>query len=138
MTKKIEEHQDVQNTLYEIGYLVVPTIAQEQLPGVVQEINKVLETNQATINSEGAPVLQDLAYEINKFSKAYFGWVRFTSTPEKAPEIKNKIDSMDSILRFLLIKADENTVIIKDEPENTEEVIVESETEVAPADAIVI
>jgi ribosomal protein S6 len=137
MTKRTEEHQDVKDTLYEIGYLIVPTIAQEQLPGVVQEIKSILDSNQATVTSEGEPSLTELAYDINKSSKAYFGWIRFNSLPEVAPQIKKKLDEMKSLLRFLLIKADESTVIIKDEPE-IEEAVVEADVEVIPTDTAVI
>ncbi len=119
MTKRTEIHQDERVELYEIGYLVVPTVAEEQLPGVVQEIKNVLEKHEAIINHEGAPVLQPLAYEIAKvsvgkrqrFDKAYFGWITFKTVTANAGAIKKEIDTRADILRYILIKADEPVVI---------------------------
>jgi len=139
MIKQNEIHQDEQVELYEVGYLVVPTVAEEQLPGVVEELHKVLKAHDAEIIMEGSPALRDLAYEIakvsvgkrQKFSRAYFGHVVFKATPAAAPLIKKDLDSNESYLRFILIKTDEETALT---PKIVSEALEGLKTEeVAPA-----
>lgn len=130
MTKHNDKHQDERVQLYEIGYLVVPTVAEEQLPGVVEDIHKILKDNQAEVTFEGAPVLRQLAYEIakvsvgkrHKFDTAYFGFVVFKTTPDMAPAINKALENIEKILRFILIKTDEETAMApKIVPEALEE-----------------
>ncbi len=132
MTKRTEEHQDERVQLYEIGYLVVPTVAEEQLPGVVQELKSILEGQGAVIHSEGNPLMRELSYSIGKSDTAYFGWIRFNVKSEVAPVIKQKVEGLEHLLRFLLIKADEDTIIIAPEVVSSEE-----ETEAPSVDATV-
>ncbi len=131
MTKQSEKHQDERVQLYEVGCLVVPTVAEEQLPGVVEGIRKILKDNQAEVVFEGAPVLRDLAYEIAKasigkkqnFERTYFGFVVFKATSEASLQLLIKLlVAIDKILRFIFIKTDEETAMApKIVPEALEE-----------------
>jgi len=143
MTKHNEIHQDERVQLYEIGFLVVPTVAQEQLPGVVSELHKVLKTHKAEIIMEDAPILRDLAYEIakvsvgkrQKFSKAYFGSVVFKAASEVAPLIQKELEANDTYLRFILIKTDKETALTpKIVPEALEGLKTEEVAPISPED----
>lgn len=136
MTKQTE-HQDVKTDLYEIGYLIVPTVAEEQLPGVVTDIKKVLEKHGAALAQEGAPVLRDLAYQMIKavagknrrYDTAYFGWMTFTAPKAEAPAIKKALDAMEDIIRFIFVKTEEKVII---PPRIIDEVAADGTTEAAP------
>lgn len=118
MTKQTD-HQDEGVELYEIGYLVVPTVATEQLPGVVEGLKTILTKHEAVISHEGAPALRELAYEMAKisvgkkqrFNKAYFGWVTFKAGPQNVVAIKKEVDAIAELLRFILIKTDEQILL---------------------------
>lgn len=138
MTKHDNTHQDERVELYEIGYLVVPTVAEEQLPGVVAELHKTLEANGAEITLEGSPVMRDLAYEIAKasvgkrerFNSAYFGFIVFKASTKTAPDLKKAFDATDKILRYILVKTDEETA---NTPRALPEIFEEVKSEETPA-----
>ena len=101
----------VQPRLYELGYLLAPLIASESTSEEVARIKKILGDN---IQSEGLPTMQRLAYTISKhigsnrheFDDAYFGWIKFETTPEQLSSIKNELEKLEMIVRYLLIKTE--------------------------------
>jgi hypothetical protein len=40
-----------------------------------------------------------------RFHNAYFGWVKFETSPASALVLKTKLDAMQDVLRFILIKS---------------------------------
>jgi len=124
--KKIEDNsnEEVESRLdvYEVGYLLVPTIAEENVGGEVTTLKDNLSSNGASFISEEFPKFIDLAYEMSrlidnkkqKFNSAYFGWVKFETTPSKAKTIKEMLDKDEKLIRFILIKTvRENTMSVK-------------------------
>lgn len=98
--------------LYELGYLLAPTISEEALGEEVQKIRLVLEQKGGTVMGEGFPALRALAYSIRignreggvSYSNAYFGFLRFEMVPQQAHELKAILDKNSAIIRSLLIK----------------------------------
>mgnify|MGYP006196396777 CR=1 FL=1 len=127
--------------IYELGYLLVPSIAEEAVEGEVSAIKDVLAKHGASFISEEAPTHIDLAYTIiksvsnknHRYDSAYFGWIKFETTPESMERIKKDIDANISIIRSLLIKTvRENTVLTKRVPRKARPDAIEvdeSETE---------
>lgn len=104
--------------VYEVGYHIVSSVAEEGVPAQVEAIKGLL--TKAEIIAEEAPKLIDLAYTIAKqvggirrrYDKAYFGWVKFVLEPEAIQEVKKQLDGMENVLRFILIKTvRENTLV---------------------------
>ncbi|MBU6370716.1 MAG: 30S ribosomal protein S6 [Patescibacteria group bacterium] len=106
--------------IYEVGYHVVSSVAEEQIPAHVEKVKKLLAAQKAEIISEENPALRPLAYPIKKafggvyktFDKAYFGWVKF-ALPEggdvQAIDAGMKADA--DILRYIIVKTvRENTM----------------------------
>jgi ribosomal protein S6 len=119
MDKEQETAKD-QNTVYELGFHIVPLVAEEQLAAEVAGIKSMIEAHGGTFISEDFPKMRSLAYSItkkidaknHKFNTAYFGWVKFETTPAEAVKIKTELDANKNVLRFLLIKTvRENTLI---------------------------
>lgn len=105
--------------VYEFGYHILPTVAEENLPNEVSKVHSLISENGGSIISEGAPVVRQLAYEISKkienknlnFNKAYFGWIKFEMDRKDIVNFKNKIENLPNILRFLVVKTvKENTM----------------------------
>lgn len=73
---------------YELAFHVLPTVAEGEVPAVVDALKAAITNTGATISLEEAPQRIELAYEIEKplegkyrkFASAYFGWVRFSCT----------------------------------------------------------
>lgn len=106
-------------TVYEVAFHIVPTVSPENLPKEVDAIKAVLGKAEATIVSEEAPALRELAYTMikvigpnrHRFDTAHFGWIKFEASTEAVGEIKKALDASDKIIRFLIVKTvRENTL----------------------------
>jgi len=101
--------------LYELGFHILPSVSAEKLSSKVAEIEKILSKHNAKVTSFGEPALIDLAYEMRKSvggkyekcKKAYFGWMKLEASPESVVEIKQEIDLLEPVLRYMII----NTVV---------------------------
>lgn len=128
MAKKIVEEgvlegeKEVHLHVYEVGYIMLPTIAEEGLGEEVTLFKDMLIENGAVFISDEYPKLIELAYEMSrsienkkqKFSYGYFGWVKFECTTDQAKIIKEILDKNEKLVRFLMIKTvRENTMSVK-------------------------
>ena len=114
--------KEIKLGVYEVGYLMVPTIAEENLGGEVAVFKDIFTENGAVFISDEYPKLIELAYEMSrsienkkqKFSYGYFGWVKFECTTDQAKVIKSILDKNEKLVRFLMIKTvRENTMSVK-------------------------
>jgi ribosomal protein S6 len=105
--------------VYELGYLLVPTLAEEEVPGAYGNLKELISTYGGAVVSDEMPRMIPLAYTMvkvisnirNKFSNAYFGWIKFTMDSDKVLELKKKLDLDPTIIRFLILKTvKENTI----------------------------
>jgi ribosomal protein S6 len=123
--------------VYELGFHIVPTIAEEKVANVFGDIKSLLEKNGAVFISEEYPKMRPLAYTMfkneagknEKFNFSYFGWVKYELSKEATFEVKEKLEKNKEILRFLVIKTvRENTLyghkLSKKEGEKTETPVV--------------
>ena len=73
-------------TIYEVSYLLLPSLALEQVPARVETLTKMVESAGGELISSENPILVDLAYGMTKVvqttrhkcSQGYFGWMKFT------------------------------------------------------------
>jgi len=105
--------------VYELGYHIVSTVAEENLPKEVETLKAIVLKDGGSLVSEGEPKLINLAYSMTKsvadtkkkFDTAYFGWIKFETKSELMPSIKKAVDANEHVLRYLLIKTvRENTM----------------------------
>lgn len=110
-----EDHKE--NQVYELGYLVLPSIPEDGLSDMVTRIKKVIKDAGATELDGEEPIHLDLAYTMSKIvgakkyvaDEAYMGWIKFECEPSTAPSVKAGVDKFDEILRTLLIKTPRET-----------------------------
>lgn len=116
------EEKEIRLSVYEVGYLMLPTIAEENLGGEVTLFKDMFIENGAVFISDEYPKLIELAYEMTrsinnkkqKFSYGYFGWVKFECTTAAAKIIKDILDKNEKLVRYLMIKTvRENTMSVK-------------------------
>lgn len=120
MSKKETVAKNSEEKIYEVGFHIVSSVAEELVPAEVEKIKSYLAKEKAIIIGEEAPKLRPLAYSIKKafegtykvFDKAYFGFIKF-ELPEEG-DITNIDAAMKKnslILRHLVIKTvRENTM----------------------------
>lgn len=116
------ENVDSKVSVYEVGYIMVPSIPEENLGGEVTTFKDSLTEKGVTFISDEYPKMMELAYEMSrsiankkqKFSYGYFGWVKFECTTENAKVIKDYLDKNETLVRYLMIKTvRENTMSTK-------------------------
>lgn len=150
------------NKVYEIGFLVVPSVSEDKIGAEYSSLKDILEKHKAVVISEEAPRMRALTYEMRKetagkyqkYTQAYFGWIKFEVIPEAVTKIEAGFKKQPSILRYLLVKTvRENTMTSpkvpsyrrtevpkfeekKDVPEGEKKVVSESELDKA-IDAVI-
>jgi ribosomal protein S6 len=103
---------EVEFTSYEFAFHVLPTVAEGEVPGVVDSLKALITKAGGQIFDEEIAQRFDLAYEISKylegknrrFSSAYFGWVRFRLPASALTELTEAFEGQKEILRYLLVK----------------------------------
>ncbi|MCC2631058.1 MAG: Ribosomal protein [Candidatus Paceibacter sp.] len=112
-------NNDKRVKVYEVGYLLLPTIPEEHLATEVQNIKSVIEKHEGAFITEDFPKLRPLAYEMrkssagqsHKFDKAYFGWIKFEVNGSSVPALTKELEKNQNILRFMVINTiRENTM----------------------------
>ena len=113
---------DADGRVYELGYLLAPTIPGEEMPVTYGNLKDLVVSLGGEIISDEMPKMINLAYTMvkvtqnirNKFNTAYFGWVKFEINPEKVLDLKKKLDIDPNLIRFLILKTvRENTIAAK-------------------------
>lgn len=98
--------------VYEVGYLVMPSVSPELLPREVDAIKSAITKAGGEILSEGSPEMRQLAYTMIKpvgatrprFDSAYFGWVKFEGERSTVAEVKKSVDAMEHLIRSILVE----------------------------------
>ena len=112
ITETSEKKDESSLKIYEIGYHLVPLLAEEQLPAEVGNLKGSIESKGGLFISEEFPKLRPLAYEIpmtvdgkkHHFEQAYFGWVKFEVSPDSINDINRAFEKNAHILRHILIE----------------------------------
>ncbi len=108
--------------VYELGYLLAPSITGEDVPGVFGNLKELISSFGGGLISDEMPKMISLAYTMskvvsnvrNKWSTAYFGWIKFEMSTAKISDLKKKLDLEPQIIRFLILKTiKENTIAAK-------------------------
>ncbi|MEK7175649.1 MAG: 30S ribosomal protein S6 [Patescibacteria group bacterium] len=118
----VEEVSEKKINIYELGYLLVPSITEENLPVVFTSLKDLILSFGGKIISEENPKMTSLAYTMvksiqninHKFNTGYFGWIKFSMDTEEILKLKKKLDLSSDLVRFLLFKTiAENTTHAK-------------------------
>src|SRR5688572_25721717 len=108
---KKDTKESTDKRVYELGYLLVPTAKEEDVPVLYGNLKDLIGTLGGEAITDEMPKLIQLAYSMqkvtsnirSKFSSAYFGWTKFYMDADKVLELKKKLDLDPNFIRFLLI-----------------------------------
>ena len=119
-TKDQSETKEAEDPrVYELGYLLLPIIAEENVPASYGNLKELILSFGAEVITDEMPKKINLAYSMykiiantrQKFDNAYFGWIKFYMSPEKILELKTKLSFHPELIRFLIVKTvKENTI----------------------------
>ena len=119
MQENIKE-KDENTTVYECSYLLLPSLATEQVPSLADGIKNAIVGLGGVVFSDESPILIDLAYPMTKVVQTtrhkcdtgYFGWMKFEMPAEGIEAVKKALDANNEVLRYIIIKtARENTLL---------------------------
>ncbi len=97
--------------IYEVGFHLVPTIAEDGVGAAVEKIRKLIGDD-AEFISEGYPAKMNLAYVIEratqgkreKYGESWFGWIKFATVRHKLPALEAALNESREVLRSLIIE----------------------------------
>ena len=119
MDSQTHEAGGSRSQIFEVGYLLSPAVAEEQVAAEVQAIKSLIEKYDGAVITEDFPRLRPLAYAMTKesggkkqkFDKAYFGWIKFESPVLAVNLIKENLSKNDKLVRFMVVETvRENTL----------------------------
>lgn len=123
MTEAKAEMNNESVKIYEISYLLVPELTEGEVAGEVGSLKSlILDTFGGVEVSSEMPRGIDLAYQMerqigakkSKYTKAFFGWIKFELSQDRIIELKTALDKNHKIIRFLIIKTvRENTMAVR-------------------------
>lgn len=103
---------DVLSRIYEVGYLIVPTVAEDSVEKIVADIRSIIEKAGGSFIAEGAPTMTRLAYEMEVregerrtyHDRAYFGWLKFEAPSAVVAALETSLKTNVSIMRHIVFQ----------------------------------
>jgi ribosomal protein S6 len=97
--------------IYEVGFHLVPTIAEDGVGAAVENVRKLIGDD-AEFISEGYPQKVALAYQVEratqgkreKYTEAWFGWIKFATVRSRIPALEAALNDSREVLRSLIIE----------------------------------
>ncbi len=110
--KKTTEAREQVIRIYEAGYLVSPSVKEEDLESIIGGIRSVIEKSGGSFIAEGAPSMIRLAYEIEvreggkyvQHDRAYFGWIKFEAETSVVKALEESFTRSTDIIRSVVFR----------------------------------
>ena len=115
---------------YELLYIVQPTIPEEELKGIMDDMASIITKSGGEILKNEIWQKRTLAYPIKKFKQGYYVLVHFKSEPGIPKVLEEKMRIKEDILRFMtttMLKKDIASYQKKQEAQDTKQDNGESE-----------
>ncbi|MDP3727473.1 MAG: 30S ribosomal protein S6 [bacterium] len=95
---------DVDVKTYEVAYLINPDIPEDGVFGEAGKITGAIQDAHGLVGKIEEPKRRKLAYPIEKFRNAYFGWTTFSVAPERLIDIEKRVAAEPAIIRHLIVE----------------------------------
>ena len=93
---------------YELALVVSAKLDSEAIAATVQKAKDYIERFGGTIGEVEEWGKRKLAYEIQKQTEAFYFFVQFEADTTAPAEIESRMRIMENVLRYLVIRKDEN------------------------------
>lgn len=116
--EKTTQDRQEELKIYELGYLLAPTIPEEHIGGENVKVKDVLEKGGFIMGSD-EPTMKPLAYEMSavingkkqRFQKAYFGSIIFQTNAASIGDIKSVLAKNENITRHLILNRTKESLL---------------------------
>jgi small subunit ribosomal protein S6 len=92
---------------YELMYILSSAVSDNDAPAIAAEVDKFIADSGGKILSSEMLGKKKLAYPIKKTRNGFYILESFNFDGVKIQELENKIRSIDSIIRFIVVNVDE-------------------------------
>ena len=92
---------------YELTIVVNAKIEDDERAAVVNKAKAYVERFGGKITNVDEAGKKKLAYDIQKMSEAFYYFIQFEAETTAPAEIENRVRIMDNVLRFLIVRTDE-------------------------------
>ena len=93
---------------YELALVVSAKIEDDARAEVVDKAKAIIEKAGGTVTDVEEWGKKRLAYEIQKMREAFYYFIQFDAETSAPAEIENRVRIMDNVLRFLIVRKDED------------------------------
>lgn len=121
---------------YELALVISAKLDDETRSGVLDRSRDYIARHGGTVGETQEWGKRKLAYEIEKQTEAYYYFIQFETDNSETPnELEQRMRIMDNVLRYLIVRKDENDTFSVS-PEKAEEAAPEEAAveEEAPAE----
>lgn len=120
---------------YELALIVSAKLDDDTRAAVVEKAKNYITRFGGELGETEEWGKRKLAYEIQKVTEGYYYFIQFEAESECPNELEKRMRIMDNVLRYLVVRKDENDTFTV-APEKTEEAPAEeAAAEEAPAEA---
>lgn len=88
---------------YELMYILPPTLAENEVPGMAEKISAALKDNEAQISQEVDLGKKRLAYPISHHQYGYYRLLELNSEPGNIAKMNNALRLSPHVLRYQII-----------------------------------
>ena len=92
---------------YELAVVVNANIEDEERAAVVDKCKSYIDRFGGKVTNVEEAGKKRLAYEIQKQKEAFYYFVQFDAEASAPAEIEGRVRIMDNVLRFLIVRTDE-------------------------------
>ena len=92
---------------YELAVVVSAKIEDDARTAVIEKVKRTIEKHGGQITNIDEWGKKKLAYEIQKMSEGFYYFIQFDANPEVPAELEQRVRIMDHVLRFLVVRKDE-------------------------------
>jgi len=89
---------------YETIFIIRPTIAEDEITGIIEKVNSIIEADGGTFIKIDKWGLKKLAYLIKKESQGHYVYVDYASVSASVAEMERIFRIDDRILKYLTVK----------------------------------
>ena len=93
---------------YELALIVNAKIEDDARAAVVEKAKGYITRFGGTVSEVVEWGKQKLAYEIQKMDEGFYYFIQFEAEPTAPAEIEGHVRIMDNVLRFLVVRKDED------------------------------
>ena len=92
---------------YELAVVVNAKIEDDARAAVIEKVVSYITRFGGQVSDVDEWGKRRLAYEVQHMKEAFYYFIQFESAPTAPAEIENRVRIMDNVLRFLIVKQDE-------------------------------